>query len=553
MIFNPSISILVIKEAEDLALSSFYSYLSSIPHIRLSEMPQLPRDLSAFDVVVTDNTRNTDTTFDRLSQFVRAGGGWHLFVNLSDHQLPHLFGVQPDQIGPATELRILFEDAEHPLATRLPDAIYLNGRYHALNKTAEDAETILYADWQYSHKPVLTYRRVGQGHVACTSLQAYSHPALQRILYRLLYQLAGRRMTEKPLGIGILGYAPSVGRIHGLGAQMTPGLALRAVCDLNPNQLDRARSDFPDVKRYESAEAFADAADVDLVIVATPPDTHARLCLQMMSVGKHVVCEKPLALNCRETDALKEMAAKQGVHLSCHQNRRWDPDYLAIKQSLADGLIGDLFYLESFVGGFQHPCGYWHSHAPVSGGTSYDWGAHYLDWIVSLIPERVETVVATRHKRVWQDVTNADQERIQVRFYGGKEAEFMHSDIAAARKPKWFLLGTEGAIVGNWRDVISYEFDPHHYYQRHDIPATEMVPDLTVLRRHHSGNVIRMNPAIPDRDHYQFYSNLADHLLLGEPIAAPLSDSVKVVAILEAAARSMERGGTMEGINDGPD
>ena len=553
MIFNPPISILVIKEAEDVALASFYSYLSSIPHIRLSEMPQLPRDLGAFDVVVTDNTRNSDTTFDRLSQFVHAGGGWHLFVNLSERPLPQLFGVQPDPMGPAAELRILFEDARHPLATRLPDAVYLKGSYQALNKTAEDTETILYADWQYRRKTVLTRRKVGQGHVACTSLQAYSDPALQRILYRLLYQLAGRRMTGQPLGVGILGYAPSVGRTHGLGAQKTPGLALRAVCDLNPHQIDRARSDFPGIKTYESAEVFADAADVDLVIVATPPDTHARLCLQLMSVGKHVVCEKPLALNCRETDALKEMAAKKGVHLSCHQNRRWDPDYLAIKQSLTDGLIGNLFYLESFVGGFHHPCGYWHSHTPVSGGTSYDWGAHYLDWIVSLIPERVETVVATRHKRVWQDVTNADQERIQVRFYGGKEAEFMHSDIAAARKPKWFLLGTEGAIVGNWRDVTSYELDPDHYYQRRDIPATEMVPDLTVFRRHHSGNIIRMNPAIPDRDHYQFHSNLADHLLLGEPIAAPLSDSVKVVAILEAAARSMERGGTMEGINDGPD
>jgi len=80
-----------------------------------------------------------------------------------------------------------------------------------------------------------------------------------------------------------------------------------------------------------------------------------------------------------------------------------------------------------------------------------------------------------------------------------------------------------------------------------------MMPDLTVFRRHHSGKVIRINPAIPDRDHYQFHSNLADHMLLGEPIAAPLSDSVKVVAILEAAARSMAHGGTMEGVNDGPD
>ena len=166
------------------------------------------------------------------------------------------------------------------------------------------------------------------------------------------------------------------------------------------------------------------------------------------------------------------------------------------------------------------------------------------------MPERVEAVVATRHKRVWQDVTNADQERIQVRFSGGKEAEFMHSDIAAARKPKWFLLGTEGAIVGTWRDVISHEFDPDHYYQRHDIPATEMVPDLTLFRRHHSGDIVRLNPAIPDRDHYRFHSNLADHLLWGEPLVAPLSDSVKVVTILEAAARSMANGGTVEVVHD---
>ena len=552
MIYNPPISILYLKESEDVSVTSFISYLRSIPHIRLSELPQLPHDLSSYDIVITSNTRHSDAALDRLTQFVNAGGGWQLFVDLSERPLPQIFGVQQDPLGPATELRVLFENAEHPLAVRLPDAVYLKGRYHSLRKTAEDTETILYADWQYSHRSVLTHRRVGEGNVACTSLQAYSDPAWQRILYRLLYQLAGRRMRGNPLGVGILGYAPSVGRTHGLGAEKTPGLTLRAVCDLNPDQRDRARSEFPGVQIYESAEVFADAAGVDLVIVATPPDSHARLGLQMMRAGKHVVCEKPLALNCRETDVLKEMAAQQGVHLSCHQNRRWDPDYLAIKQSLADGLIGDLFYMESFVGGFQHPCGYWHSHAPISGGTSYDWGAHYLDWMVSLIPEPVASVVGIRHKRVWQDVTNADQERIQVRFSGGKEAEFMHSDIAAARKPKWFLLGTEGAIVGNWRDVTSHEFDLDHYYQRHDIPATEMVPDLTVFRRHHSGNIVRLNPAIPDRNHYRFHSNLADHLLWGEPIVAPLSDSVKVVTILEAAARSMANGGTVEVVNDEP-
>jgi predicted dehydrogenase len=271
-----------------------------------------------------------------------------------------------------------------------------------------------------------------------------------------------------------------------------------------------------------------------------------------MQSGKHVVCEKPLALNHRETDALTAMAAKQSLHLSCHQNRRWDPDFLAIRQALAEGLIGDLFYLESFVGGYHHPCGYWHSDARVSGGTSYDWGAHYLDWIVALMPHEIDGVMGTRHKRVWHDVTNADQERIQIRFSGGQEAEFIHSDIAAARKPKWYLLGDEGAIVGYWRDVTSYEIDPVLYFRQHDIPATEMTPDLTI-RRHDNGDIISIKPSIPAREHYRFHANLADHLLWGEPIAAPLADSVKVVGILEAAACSMANGGTWEAVHVGSD
>jgi predicted dehydrogenase len=300
------------------------------------------------------------------------------------------------------------------------------------------------------------------------------------------------------------------------------------------------------MKTYESADELANDHDVDLVIVSTPPNTHATLSLRMMAAGKHVLCEKPLALTQNETASMVAMAEKQRVHLSCHQNRRWDVDYLAIKQALADGLIGDLFYMETFVGGFSHPCGYWHSHEAISGGTAYDWGGHYLDWIVSLIPDQVTAVIGNRHKRVWHDVTNADQERIQMRFAGGQEAEFLHSDIAAVRKPKWYLLGTEGAIVGYWRDVTSYEIDPILYFHQHDIPATEMTPALTLHRRHPSGQIVAQKLALPKREPYVLYRNLADHLLTGEPIAAPLEESVVVVTILEAAARSAANGGTVE-------
>ena len=550
MIVHPPTAILFVTDKEDSSLQPLFSYLQDIPHLKVAVAPQMVSDLSPYDVVVTENTAAFAGDNEELTKFVHGGGGWLGLVKLSDKPLPQLFGAQPHPLGPEVELRVLFKNKDHPLATRLPEAIYLKGCHQPLDKASEDTETVLYADWHYQHSPVMVRRPAGEGHVVCTTLQAYDNPAFQQILYRLLRLLAGHFEPHRTYGIGLLGYAQSVGQPHGLGTEATPGLILRAACDLDKERLRQAQEDFPEVNIHDSADSLAKDPEVEVVIVATPPNTHADLSLQMMAAGKHVVCEKPLALNSKETAVMVEMAEKQGVHLSCHQNRRWDVDYLAIKQALTDGLIGDLFYLETFVGGFNHPCGYWHSHDEVSGGTTYDWGAHYLDWVVSLMPGQVSTVVSTRHNRVWHDVTNADQERIQIRFAGGLEAEFIHSDIAAVRKPKWYLLGTKGAIVGHWRDVTSYETDPIVYFHEHDIPATEMVPDLTLYHRHHSGQIVAQKLALPQREHYLFHRNLADHLLTGEPIVAPLEDSVRVVAILEAAAKSAAKGGTVEVLND---
>jgi predicted dehydrogenase len=546
MILHPPIRVLFIAGEDDSSLQPLLSYLGSIHHLELTLGARVVRDLTAYDVVVTADTAVLVNYHEQLTKFVHRGGGWLGLVRLSDRDLPEIFGAQPNPLGPVAELRVLFDNRDHPLAIRLADAMYLQGVYQPLTKTAKETETVLYADWQYQHSPVLVHRPVADGHVACTTLQAYDHPLFQQILYRLLRQLAGQPLSGRTIGVGLLGYAQSVGKAHGLGIEATDGLSLRAACDLDQQSLKQAQEDFPQVRTYDSAKALGTDSEVELVIIATPPNTHAHLSLQMMAAGKHVVCEKPLAINRKETTAMVEMAEKGQVHLSCHQNRRWDVDYLAIRQALAEGLIGELFYVEMFVGGFNHPCGYWHSHDRISGGTAYDWGAHYLDWLVSLMDQGVSAVISTQQNRLWHDITNADQERIQIRFAGGQEAEFIHSDIAAVRKPKWYLLGTEGAIVGHWLDVSTYEIDPVLYYHQHPIPATEMVPDLTLHRRHHSGQIVAQKLALPKREHYLFYRNLADHLLTGEPIAAPLKDSVRVVDILEAASRSAAKGGTLE-------
>lgn len=546
MVVHPSISVLAAVGEYAAELRPFFSYLQSIGHLNLSIRCEIPADLSPYNVIITVNTNDDTGGFRHLNRFVDAGGGWLMLTHLSDRPLPGIFGAQIGPVGPATELRVMFGNPDHAMATRLPHAFYLKDIYHPLVQQADDTELILYADWHYTHSPMLLVRRVGEGKVACTTLKAYGEPALQQVLYRLLRYLAGHNNARRAMGVGLLGYAPSVGKVHGLGVRSTPGLELLAVCDSSPQRIAQVRQDFADIRIRESAAALAGDPEIDLVIIATPPNSHAVLAIEMMAAGKHVICEKPLAISQKEAAAMIEMADRQRVHLSCHQNRRWDVDYLAIRQALLEGMIGDLFYLETFVGGFNHPCGYWHSHADISGGLSYDWGAHYLDWIVSLIPQRIQTVTCTRHKRVWHDVTNADQERVQIRFCGGQEAEYIHSDIAAARKPKWYLLGTSGAIIGDWKDVVQYAIDPVVYFEQYHIPATEMPANLTLHRRHGSGQIVTQKLAVPERRHYLFHQNVADHLLTGEPIVAPLEDSVRVVAILEAAARSAGHGGSME-------
>jgi predicted dehydrogenase len=278
------------------------------------------------------------------------------------------------------------------------------------------------------------------------------------------------------------------------------------------------------VRTHERAdELFADS-NVGLVVVGTPPSAHTEPVLRALEAGKHVVCEKPFALRAADGDRMIDMAASRRLVLTVFQSRRWDPDFIAMREVARSGSIGEPFYLESFIGGYDHPCDLWHSHEPISGGTIYDWGSHYFDWILQLFGETVRTIEAQAHKRVWHDVTNSDQVRVDLTFANGAQASFLQSDIAAARKPKWYLLGTQGAVVGDWTEASVPS----------DLPAR-----LKVFRR--TGVELL---TLPPRDENGFYRNLADHLQWQEPLAVTAEEARRTVAVMEAATQSIAQGGS---------
>ena len=239
-----------------------------------------------------------------------------------------------------------------------------------------------------------------------------------------------------------------------------------------------------------------------------------------------------------------DSAASRERVLTVYQSRRWDPDYVAMRDVVRSGRIGELFYMESFIGGFSHPCDYWHSHEPISGGTIYDWGSHYFDWVLQLFPDAVKSVSAVAHKRVWHDVTNADQVRVDLTFEGGAQATFLQSDIAAALKPKWYLLGTRGAIVGEWRDESVTSRGPGGDLVEERVTPADLSARVKVMRpSSEDGRSHEEVLVLARRDENAFYRNLADHLAWEEPLAVPPDEARRTVAVMEAAAISIARGG----------
>jgi len=525
-------------------------YLRNIRQIDLETRPRsrLADDLDKFQVLILDNPAGlSPAEQEHLTAYVRRGGGCLSFVGPSTAPLPPLLGAQIGHASPSMELRLSFCKPDHSITKRLSNEVCLYDSFQPLEPADANTEPILATGWQFRQVALALLREEGKGRVCCTTLKAFSEPFFQQILYRIVRHLAHLR-EPSPLGVAILGYGPfgSVGCLHGLAVQEVPGLNLRAFCDYDPERLLKCREDFPGCRTYPTVEELGGDPEVDLAIIGTPPNSHAKLAIQLLREGKHVVCEKPMCLSRAEAEAMIQVAEENSRVLTCYQNRRWDADYLAVRQALVDGLIGEPFYLETFVGDYQHPCHFWHSHRPISGDALYDWGAHYVDWILNLFPGPTASITGTLHKRVWHDVTNADQVRAQIHFADGREAEFLHSDVAALRKPKWYLLGTEGAIVSQWTEVQVREVDPVTFIREEQIPVTETVPLLRLRRRHHSGSMVEQQLAIPRPLRFPFHLNLADHLLTGEPLAVSPQSAARVIAVLEAATRSAERGGVPE-------
>jgi len=510
--------------------------------------PGLLPDLTRYQAVVLDGPQEVPD-LDRLHAFVSTGGAL-LAIGAApgapDASLARLLGVSAGEPLPEAEVWGSVS-RDHDLTHRVDAQFLLVDSLRPLQPLKDDVRPLVTVQWAFQEQTVTIERRIDQGRVVVTTLgngaEALQTPALATMLRRAARREPGAQRT---LGVGIVGYGAQggMGFLHGTAVANVSGLDLLAVCDRVSTRLDAARAEFPGVRVYKNPDDIAGDPGIDIAIIATPPVAHSAIALELMEAGKHVVCEKPLCLTLKEADMLIEAAERNGVVLTVNHNRRWDADYLAIVRLIQEGRLGQVFNVETFAGDFAHPCRFWHSDESVSGGAVYDWGAHHIDWILQLLPGMPASVTANDHKRVWHDVTNADQVRVRLAWRDGREAEFVYSDIAAVRRPKFYIQGTQATLVGHYRPVAFERLDPAEGYVREEAHYAE-APAHLILGRYESGyGIAQTTLPLPSPPRFPLLRNLADHLLLGEPLAVTAASARRVVAVLEAATRSAQQRGS---------
>ncbi|HEV3401656.1 MAG TPA: Gfo/Idh/MocA family oxidoreductase [Acidimicrobiales bacterium] len=450
---------------------------------------------------------------------------------------------------PPGEVFARVAEPHHPLVARVDGEFPLTDVFEPLSPAHDAMEALVQVTYRFCNQGAVLAGDRGRGSVVVSGLgntdAALCVPALATVLRRALRGRDRVLPASRPLGVGIVGYGRfgRMGLLHGTAAGATSGLELVAASDTDPGRRKAAEHDFPGIRVHATVEELAVDGDVDVAMVATPPVAHMSVVATLLRAGKHVACEKPLCFTVAEADRLFALAREHGRMLTVHQSRRWDRDFRAVRRAVDDGLLGEVFNTETFVGGFEHPCRAWHSEAAVSGGLAYDWGAHHVDWILLLMGSVPARVSAVGHKRVWHDVTNLDQLRVRMRWDDGREAEYVASDIAAVRRPKFYVQGTAGTLVGHYRPVAFDRIDPARGYVSEAAHHAEAPAELTVARYRAGGGLEETSlPLEPDTP-FAFHRNVADHLHLGEPLAVEPQSVREVVAVLEAATRSAAEGG----------
>jgi predicted dehydrogenase len=332
---------------------------------------------------------------------------------------------------------------------------------------------------------------------------------------------------NRSIGVGLIGYGFAGKTFHAPLIHAVEGLDLRAVASSDPAKV---KCDFPGVAVYSRPDEMMADDKIELIVVATPNDSHAPLTRAALSAGKHVVIDKPFALDMAEARDLIAMADQRSRLLSVFHNRRWDSDFLAAKFGVESGVLGRVTHFESHIDRFRPEVrDRWRERSGPGAGVWYDLAPHLIDQALQLfgLPESVQAnFMLQRPGAQAVDWAHA------VLTYPGRRAVLHASMIAAGGSPRFLVHGDKGSLL------------KHGIDQQETQLLQGMVPgapgwgvDPDRIQIWNGAGECRGMPT-PAGDHRRYYAGIRDSLRGTAPNIVPPVQALAVMAVLEAAIAS---------------
>ena len=256
----------------------------------------------------------------------------------------------------------------------------------------------------------------------------------------------------EPLGIGIIGFG-RIGAEHAVWLADCAHARAVAVADATPAR--QAIAAGRGLAVYDAVDAMLADANVDAVLVATPTAMHFEHVTAALAAGKHVLVEKPMALDLAQSRRLVEDAERRGLLLSVFHNRRWDLDYLTLKGAVDAGTFGRVINVESRLGQWASCVGpaakeyrpNWRNEGAFGGGGLYDWGSHFVDQLWRLLwPAKPVRVFGQLRGNVWSTDCD-DLARVLIDYDSGAVGLVEINTTTTRPLPRWHVDGTRGSAT----------------------------------------------------------------------------------------------------------
>lgn len=336
------------------------------------------------------------------------------------------------------------------------------------------------------------------------------------------------------LNVALVGYG-FVGKVfHAPLIANTPGLRLHTVVSSDARKV---AADHPGLRVVAEPEAaFADP-DIDLVVIAAPNPVHATLASAALAQGKHVVVDKPFTVALEQAQRVIADAGRADRIVSVFQNRRWDADFLTLRQLIADGVLGEVMEFHSHFDRYRpNVADRWRERDEPGSGLWYDLGPHLLDQALQLfgMPEAVFADIALQR----DGARAADYFNVLLRY--PKLRVVLHAGSLVPGQPLRY------AVHGTRASYLKQGLDPQEdALRKGGVPGQAgwgIDPLPGVLRTETADGVETETVHGLPGDYVRYYAAMRDAILHGDPVPVTAQEALQVMAMLEGGLESSATG-----------